>query len=84
MARRASSDRILSEADNRARIEEMAEYQKTHVDPRKMYIAKYLVHGVEYSENIRAVTQQAAVEQVKYNCSLVGWQPMKLEVTEQS
>lgn len=82
MARKSSSDRILTEADHAERLEAIAEYQRKNGDPRKTYLATYVIQGQEQQETVRAMTQQQALDQVKYNCSLVGWQPMKLEVTE--
>ena len=81
MARR-SSDHIPTEGENRNRIESIAEYQKEHGDPRKKYEATYLICGRPMTECVMAMTQQQAVDIVKYNCSLVGWQPNSLEVKE--
>lgn len=79
---RKSSDHILSEGENIARIEAMAEHRRTHVDPRKQYTATYLICGKPITETVMAVSQQQALDIVKYNCSLVGWQPTSLQVTE--
>ena len=81
MARR-SSDYIPTEGDNASRLDDIAEYRRNHGDPRKAYTATYLICGKPVSERVMAMTQQQAVNIVKYNCSLVGWNPSSLNVTE--
>ena len=79
---RKSTDRIPTEGENRTRLEEIAEYQTTHKDPRKKYTASYTLNGTALSETILAETQQRALEILKYNCSLVGWQISNIEIVE--
>ena len=82
MARYSSSDHIVSEGENINRLEAIAEYRREHGDPRKNYEATYLVCGRPMTERVTAMTQQQAVDIVKYTCSLVGWQPNSLEVRD--
>jgi hypothetical protein len=82
MARRSTSDYIMSNADYAAQRDAMAEYQRTHVDPRKTYCATYVINGQQLSEKVCALSQKDAADIVKRNCDMIGWQPFQLTIKE--
>lgn len=82
MARKHSADYIPSYGDFIQQQDEMKEYQRTHGDPRAKYRVTYKVRGEEQSEDVLAMTQALAVEQVKSNWIMVGIYITDVTVTQ--
>lgn len=71
MARR-SDDYIPTYADRMVELEKQREYMRVNGDPRAKYTIKYKIYGNERTEDVWALSQSEAINQLKKDWSMNG------------
>ena len=66
------TDKIETSEELSSKIEARQRYAEQH-DPRKLYRVEYRAAGRKMSETTMAMSETDAIESIRIQCRLVGW-----------